>query len=1679
MKRLLPTISLAVIALCMFLTPQSVEATHAMGADITYTCIGTDRYQFTLNFYRDCAGVQWPGSATLNYNSNNCNLSGNIPLTLVSGPIEVSPLCPTQIGSSTCNGGGLPGVQQIVYQGTVIFPAQCSDWTITWDHCCRNNQITNLVNPGGNSMLIGATLDNTNGLCNSSPTFSSLPVPYICAGQQFCYNHGAFDSDGDSLVYSLINALDGPAPGSPITYTGTLSATNPLSTFSGNVNFDNATGSMCVVPDAPQVSVVTVRVDEYRNGVVVGSTMRDLQIVVQNCANIQPYMVNGGIQNLVDGVLVDSNSVEICPGVPFSFQLEFADTSALGVPDHGLTINTNLGLVIPGASVNVSGANPNPDTLFFDWTPTGADIGFYNFTVTVQDTGCPILGSQVFAFDITVLEGTTAGPDQTYCSNGAPVQLNASGGTIFTWSVIQGDASSLTCNPCATQTVTPDTTTTYEVLSDISAVCKNRDTVVVHRVQNFSITAGPDQNLCNNGADTLQGATGPPAQGPYTYSWSPSGGLSDTTVVTPVVTAGVNNQYVLTAVSDSGCILTDTVDINIIGTAPIVNIAPTDTVCSGTDLQMDANICLECGTSTNTCTGPASSTTIGAAATAATVVGPMDLDAVTPRSFRKQYIFGADELAGAGFTCGMISAIEVDISAAGSTVNGMEIRMGCTNRDRWGAAIDTFETGLNTVVNPFNFSPVPGINVINLDNNYQWDGATNLVIEFCVPTAQTGTASSFRYTTVTGASPQKVLSLNVDNANGACDTTLGSSFTTRPNMTFQWCQALPPITYSWTPAGLFDFPANEDPIATPTGNATFQLQVNDGTCDGTGFIDVISPQTFSLNLGNDTTVCRNSNVLLAANPPGALGPYTYAWTPQTGMQLPIDTTASSVVVGPALTTRYYVTAESDSGCGIQDSIDITVSGVAPILDALGPDTICPGGLTTLNPAVALASDTTSLPCTGPNAIDTVGSATFTSNTISPYYKDPFSFQGYRRQYIITRQELNAAGITAGRINSIGFNVTAVGATTPDIANFRMLMGVIPDSTFPGNAFYSGLTEVIPTTLHVVTPGLNTHTLTYPYNWDGTSNLIIEICTQTFEMQGDPSTVDVTCLGANRTLSANNPFDAGCQGFGVSPPVTGTPNTCRPDMVFNTCEALPSFTYSWTPSTGLSATNIRNPDANPTVSTTYTVTADDGNGCIAADFVTVEVDSSAYVDALVDTSGMCTFDTVLLNASITGQGQVLPLASCGTNATTCTQSSYVSQVGAGLSQQAPVGPFNGGNDDHKVQWLFKASELQAAGMSSGTITVIAFNIIDKQSSGGFENFTLALNAACTTLTDLDIPSGWVPTTPVLGPNTVVTNFGWNAFALASPWDWDGTSDIVLEACYNNPDGALIGGDGVEYTSGFTYNSVMTASSNNPGDDGCLLNPANTSTIRANVQFTVCPPTPQPFTYTWAPPLGLSDPNIAAPTGTSVQGNFYTVTVGGGNCTIQDTVTVPICSTLPYDEVLIDANPVTGGVLVDWTVLNELNMDRYYVERSSDATNFSDLDLVPAVGTSAKAEYLFLDNAPVLGRNFYRIRMIGQNSEVSYSDVVEVLFTGDQSRLLGIYPNPVPNGHAFNIEYLAREDGNIRIELLDLMGRQIGQIEREVVKGENVVTFPAMNLPAGTYFVRTRGGNAVNTHKVQIL
>ena len=221
---------LSLIAFCIAAIPNKTEASHAMGADLAYTCLGNGQYALTLSFYRDCTGISAPTSATINMTSSCNTLIATLPLI---SWVEISPICPTAL--SSCQGGTEPGAEQYIYSDTISV-SPCADWVFSFSHCCRNPLITNLQTPSGQNIFIKATLDNTGPDCNSSPIFTTLPVPYVCMGQLYNDNYGAIDADGDSLVYSLINPMTTGMVN--IQYVTGFSPTNPMSSshnFSINI----------------------------------------------------------------------------------------------------------------------------------------------------------------------------------------------------------------------------------------------------------------------------------------------------------------------------------------------------------------------------------------------------------------------------------------------------------------------------------------------------------------------------------------------------------------------------------------------------------------------------------------------------------------------------------------------------------------------------------------------------------------------------------------------------------------------------------------------------------------------------------------------------------------------------------------------------------------------------------------------------------------------------------------------------------------------------------------------------------------------------------------------------------------------------------------------------------------------------------------------------------------------------------------------------------------------------------------------------------------------------------------------------------------------------------------------------------------------------------------------------
>ncbi len=118
---------LAICALFVAINFNTARASHSVGADLNYICVGGNQYLITLNFYRDCAGIAAPASASVSLSSVSCAVNLSLNLTFQSS-MEISPICPQQQALSSCSRGSLPGIEQYIYSDMVTLPQQCSDW---------------------------------------------------------------------------------------------------------------------------------------------------------------------------------------------------------------------------------------------------------------------------------------------------------------------------------------------------------------------------------------------------------------------------------------------------------------------------------------------------------------------------------------------------------------------------------------------------------------------------------------------------------------------------------------------------------------------------------------------------------------------------------------------------------------------------------------------------------------------------------------------------------------------------------------------------------------------------------------------------------------------------------------------------------------------------------------------------------------------------------------------------------------------------------------------------------------------------------------------------------------------------------------------------------------------------------------------------------------------------------------------------------------------------------------------------------------------------------------------------------------------------------------------------------------------------------------------------------------
>lgn len=177
-------------------------------------------------------------------------------------------------------------------------------------------------------------------------------------------------------------------------------------------------------------------------------------------------------------------------------------------------------------------------------------------------------------------------------------------------------------------------------------------------------------------------------------------------------------------------------------------------------------------------------------------------------------------------------------------------------------------------------------------------------------------------------------------------------------------------------------------------------------------------------------------------------------------------------------------------------------------------------------------------------------------------------------------------------------------------------------------------------------------------------------------------------------------------------------------------------------------------------------------------------------------------------------------------------------------------------------------------------------------------------------------------------------------------------------------------------------------------------------------------------------------------------------------------------LPVELTYFSAEKNKEKVDLSWQTASELNSSYYQIQRSADGVHFETIAVEAAAGFSnTLLNYSFVDENPLKGFNYYRLKEIDSDGSDQYSDIAVVdFFTGNTILQLAMYPNPLEESATLNFEM--PEQGKAKIEVFDALGKVVYSNEFYFGKGGNSIALVDLAIASGNYFVRVLAQNAIS-------
>ena len=545
------------------------------------------------------------------------------------------------------------------------------------------------------------------------------------------------------------------------------------------------------------------------------------------------------------------------------------------------------------------------------------------------------------------------------------------------------------------------------------------------------------------------------------------------------------------------------------------------------------------------------------------------------------------------------------------------------------------------------------------------------------------------------------------------------------------------VSYYWVPGG------STSPSIYPYFPATYTVTVTDSNgCVGRASVVYNTIPVSQPVISGATNFCKGSTSTLKVTS----GFSRYLWS--------TAATDSSITVSDG--GAYYVTAFAANGCIATTSTNVTVRDKFNLNVHIQNSGTCPGQNIQLT-AIYNKGTLTGTPSGASTQSPSVGSGSTTETYSSELLSN--AHNGEHQQLFFTARELKAAIGGAQLITKISFQLASPLGSNSPVQNFTLKLGFLDSVNFQPGVWQQGLTQVYYTASVTPVAGWNSFALNTPLYWNGTSSLVVDVCSY------NPTTSGYT---ANNAVTSSTSFSGHMFNYSATDICGesgyGTYNSNRPNVKFDYANVSGSPAPVQNPSFNWYAV-----DGNATIYSPHTpvtsavadslvkfiVTVSDTFGC--ADIDSVWAIGQAYSKVTLTTYNtvLCEGDSALICAPATNgaylwntadSSQCISAHNAGDYWVSVSDLNHCTVQSNHVSITASVVPVITENNNvlsttatGTYQWYLNNAPISGAHASSYTVQGSGLYSLQVTDSNGCHNFSNTINVTATSVKNTTVSS----------------------------------------------------------------------------------------------------------------------------------------------------------------------------------------------------------------------------------------------------------------------------------------------------------------------------------------------------